>query len=70
MSTKVTADGDVLVVGINDHGTEVFKLYMNQGATVNDGKEEQITPIYGKFRAVLSDADVSDFDDDDDDDRD
>lgn len=36
LSTKITAEGDVLVVGISEHGTEVFKLYMNQGENENE----------------------------------
>ena len=36
MTTKVTAEGHVLVVGINKYGTEVFKLYMNEDNEKDD----------------------------------
>ena len=31
LTTKVQVDGDVLIVGLDDYGRELFKLYMNDG---------------------------------------
>ena len=31
LTTKVQVDGDVLIVGLDDYGRELFKLYMNEG---------------------------------------
>jgi len=36
LTTKVQVDGDVLIVGIDDYGRELFKLYMNDGEQADE----------------------------------
>jgi len=59
LETKVTADGHLLIVGVNERGREIFKLYMNEVESngheaVSHTKVNEWLPVVN--RSYLSDC--------------
>lgn len=66
LATKVHADGHLLIVGINEQGREIFKLYMNDVDSPNESPSKQAkTQVVNEWANVEQKSHLNDFSDSD-----